>query len=176
MTDAKKLSMKNKTDTGYRTNIWNRNQLLTKLLIVGMILIIIFISGCVNQQKKHPQLTEQTVLEWKGKVSEVGIVSVVNFLLNNKGKEIELNGKHIITGKEKLDIKIKMLECCTKSEFEDVMELISKKGEVKSSNFNKREIHASVPADEIPKIDDIWNVAIIEFESEARTFWMGVIR
>lgn len=43
---------------------------------------------------------------------------MVNFLINNKDKEIELAGeKHTITGKEKLDVVINVLSCCEEREF-----------------------------------------------------------
>jgi len=104
------------------------------------------------------------------------LVRVVNFLGNNKGKEIELAGeKHTITGKEELIIKAVMLECCTKSEFDDILDSLSKIGVVKSSDFNKKEIQAELPADEIPKIADIWNVKRISLEPESRTLWMQVL-
>ena len=153
-----------------------KKNILTVSLVV-LFLIGVLTSGCIGKEESSigEQQTSAVVSGWKSAKSEGDLVRVVNFLLNNKGKEIELNGKHIITGKEKLNIKIKMLGCCTKPEFEDVMELISKKGEVKSSNFNKREFHASVPADEIQEIDDIWNVERIDFEPEARNFWMEVV-
>ncbi|MBU2441759.1 MAG: hypothetical protein KKA43_05500 [Nanoarchaeota archaeon] len=95
---------------------------------------------------------------------------------NNKGKEIELAGeKHIITGKEKLSIKVVMLECCTKKEFDNILDSLSKIGVVKSSDFDKKEIQADIPVDEVPKIADIWNVERIDFEPEARTFWIQVL-
>ena len=104
------------------------------------------------------------------------MVRVVDFLKNNKGKEIELAGeKHVITGKEELSIKVVMLECCTKREFDDILGSLSKIGVVRSSDFDKKEIQADIPVDEIPKIADIWNVERIDFEPEARIFWMQML-
>lgn len=121
-------------------------------------------------------LNTSAVSEWKGVVSEANLVEVVNFLISNNGKEIELAGKkHIITGKEELDVVVRMLHCCTLTEFRGLVNSISVNGKIRDSDFKGRVIYASVPADEIAKIDKVWNVERIEFESEARDFWMQVI-
>ena len=149
---------------------------------IGIILFIILcigISVFLSDNFLKPSTSDSTstiTSEWKNSKVEADLVSVVNFLENNKGKEIELAGeKHIITGKEELSIKIVMLECCTKSEFDDILDSISKVGVVRSSDFDKKEIQADMPADEIPKIADIWNVEKIDFEPEAHTFWTQVL-
>lgn len=109
---------------------------------------------------------------WKGTVSEAGLVTVVNFLINNKGKEIVIAGKkHTITGKEKLDIEIIALPCCDPKMF---YKDISAYGEVK--NFKFPSYRVSVPADEIPKIDKKGEVEKIKFEPEKRDFWMKAIQ
>ena len=122
------------------------------------------------------EMAPEITIKWKSRKVGSDLVRVVNFLENNKGKEIELAGeKHVITGKEKLGIKIVMLECCTKSEFNYLLDDFSKIGVVRGSDFDKKEIQADIPADEIPKIADIWNVERIDFELEARTFWTQVL-
>jgi len=147
------------------------------IISIGVIIFIgigIFLSG--NFFRPSTSDFTPTATEWKNNKVESDLVRVVNFLENNKGKEIELAGeKHLITGKEKLGIKVVMLECCTKSEFNYILDDFSKIGVVRGSDFDKKEIQADIPADEIPKIADIWNVERIDFESEARTFWMQVL-
>jgi hypothetical protein len=54
----------------------------------------------------------------KGSVTEADLAAVVNFLIDKKGKEIELAGKkHTITVKEKLDVVINVLAYCDEREF-----------------------------------------------------------
>ena len=116
--------------------------------------------------------TEEKGKPWEGAVTEAGLVTVVNFLINNKGKEIVLAGrKHTITGKEKLDLEIIALPCCDPKIF---YKDISAYGEIK--NFKFPSYHASVPADEIPKIDKTGEVEEIKFEPEKRDFWMKAIQ
>jgi len=115
---------------------------------------------------------EEKGKSWKGAVSEADLVTVVNFLINNKGKEIVLAGeKHTITGKEKLDIEIIAYSCCDPKKF---YKDISAYGEVK--NFKFPLYRVSVPADEIPKIDEYGEIAEIKFEPEKRDFWMKIIQ
>ena len=145
--------------------------------LIALFLMGVLISGCIGKEKSTigEQPTSAAVSEWKSAKSEDYLVKVVNFLIENKGREIEVAGEmHKVTGKEKLDVKIEMLGCCTGGEFNDLLESISARGEVKSSDFEQKTIHASVPADEIPKIDDVWNVARISFEPEARALWRQV--
>ncbi|MBU1256029.1 hypothetical protein KKH35_04110, partial [Patescibacteria group bacterium] len=78
-------------------------------------------------------------------------------------------------GKEEIGIKIIMLECCTKNEFAVILDDISKIGKVENSDFSKKEIFAELPAEEIPKIADIWNVERIEFQPEAKALWEPII-
>ncbi|MFH1592283.1 MAG: hypothetical protein ABIB47_02870 [Candidatus Woesearchaeota archaeon] len=151
-----------------------------KLIIslLGIILCVSLISVFLSSNFFRPSTSDFTgiVTEWKSDKVESDLVRVVNFMENNKGKEIELVGeKHIITGKEKLSIKVVMLECCTKKEFNDILDSLSKIGVVKSSDFDKKEIQADIPVDEVPKIADIWNVERIDFEPEARTLWTQVL-
>jgi len=117
---------------------------------------------------------EKGISKWKGNVTESDLVRVVNFLINNKGKEIDLAGKHKITGKERLDIEVAILECCSKEEFNKIVKTVSTYGKVKQSNFPS--IHASVAVDAIPKIDEIGIISTIKFEPEAHSFWMKVIK
>jgi len=157
-------------------DIMKKHKLITALL--GTILFISVIGIFLSSNYFRHSTSDISVItsEWENSKVESDLVKVVNFLENNKGKEIELAGeKHIITGKEKLGIRIMMLECCTKSEFDDLLGTLSKIGVVKSSDFDKKEIQTSIPADEIPKIANIWNVERIDFESEARIFWAQVL-
>ena len=151
-----------------------------KLIIslLGIILCISLISVFLSSNFFRSSTSDFTgiVTEWKSDKVESDLVKVVNFMENNKGKEIKLAGeKHVITGKEELGIKVVMLECCTKSEFDDILGSLSKIGVIKGSDFDKKEIQADISVDEIPKIADIWNVEKIDFEPEARTFWTQVL-
>ncbi|MBU4283760.1 MAG: hypothetical protein KKA61_02925 [Nanoarchaeota archaeon] len=144
-------------------------------IILCVSLISIFLSGNFFRPSTSDS-TDIITSEWKNSKVESDLVRVVDFLKNNKGKEIELAGeKHVITGKEELSIKVVMLECCTKREFDDILGSLSKIGVVRSSDFDKKEIQADIPVDEIPKIADIWNVERIDFEPEARIFWMQML-
>lgn len=54
-----------------------------------------------TQDSSSPNQSESTVSEWKSNKVDPDLVSLVNFLKGNIGKEIELAGeKHIIAGKE----------------------------------------------------------------------------
>jgi len=109
---------------------------------------------------------------WKGSVTEADLVTVVNFLINNKGKKFELDGKkHIITGKERLDVVINVLSCCDKESF---AKYISVFGEVKDVKFPS--FQASVPADAVPEIDENGEVTEIKFEPAEHVFWMNAIQ
>lgn len=109
---------------------------------------------------------------WKGAVTKEDLVVVVNFLMNNKGKEIELAGKkHTITGKEKLDVVITILPCCDERMFHKE---ISALGEVRNVKFPT--FYVTVPADAIPKIDKHGEITDIKLESKAREFWMKAIK
>jgi len=144
-------------------------------VILCISLIIIFLSGKFFRPSAN-DFTNKITKEWKNRKVESDLVRVVNFLENNKDKEIELAGeKHLITGKEKLGIKIVMLECCLKPEFDRIIDSLSKIGVVRGSDFDKREIQADIPADEIPKIADIWNVERIDFQPEAKALWEPII-
>lgn len=111
-------------------------------------------------------------ISWKGTVTDTDLVTVVNFLINNKGKEIVLDGKkHTITGKEELDVEIISLPCCAP---ENVNKEISAYGKVK--NFKFPLYHASVPAAEIMKLDKNGEIQSIKFESEQRDVWMKAIK
>lgn len=122
-------------------------------------------------------ISEPTILEWKNNKVESGLVNLVNFLEGNIGNEIELTDqKHIITGKEAVSIKITMLECCTKKEFAEMLDAISKTGLVRNSDFSQKEILAELPVEEIPKIAEIWNVEKISLESDAKILWKSIIK
>jgi len=67
---------------------------------------------------------------WKASVTDADLAVVIKFLINNKGKEIELVGRrNTITGKERLDVVITILPCCDERAF---IKYISTLGEVKS--------------------------------------------
>lgn len=109
---------------------------------------------------------------WKGSVTDADLAVVVNFLINKKGKEIELAGKkHTITGKEKLDVVITILPCCDERMFHKE---ISALGEVRNVKFPT--FYVTVPADAIPKIDKHGEITDIKLESKARGFWMKAIK
>ena len=134
----------------------------TWILIIFLMMMLFSSSG----------YAEETDKSWKGAVSEADLVTVVNFLTNNKDKEIELDGKkHTITGKEKLNIQITVLPCCDPKMF---YKDISAYGEVK--NFKFPSYRVSVPTDQIPKIDRTGEVQEIKFEPEKRDFWIKAIQ
>jgi hypothetical protein len=109
---------------------------------------------------------------WKGTATNEDLVVVVNFLINNKGKNIELAGKkHRITGKEKLDVVINILDCCDEREF---LNYISGFGKVKDVQFPA--FYLSVEADKVPEIDKKGDVVGIKLEPKAHDFWMKVIK
>jgi len=115
---------------------------------------------------------EEKDKSWKGAVSEADLVTVVNFLINNKGKEIELaGGKRVITGKEELDVEITILICCDEKVFR---KYISTFGIVKDVKFPT--FHSTVPADAIPEIDKHGEITAIKFESRARELWMNAVK
>jgi len=157
--------------------LWKKHK---KLIIIslGVILCISLIIFSTNFFKTFSfSKSEKATLEWKNNKVESDLVRIVNFLENNKGKYIELAGeKHIITSKEELSIKIVMLECCTKSEFDDILGSLSKIGVVRGSDFDKKEIQADIPVDEISKIADIWNVERIELEPKSEDIWIQLIK
>ena len=120
----------------------------------------------------NPINSKSTRLEWKSSKVDPELVRIVNFLEENIGKEIELSGKgHLITSQETISIKIIMLECCTKGEFAEMLDNISKIGKVKGSDFSKKEILAELPANEIPKIAEIWNVKRIDLEQKSKDMY-----
>jgi len=137
------------------------------IVLLGMSLLSLDVSIGAGEKEKG-------ISKWKGNVTEADLVRVVNFLINNKGKEIDLAGKHKITGKERLDIEVVILPCCSKEEFNKVVKTVSTYGNVKKSNFPS--IHASVAVDDIPKIDEIGIISTIKFKPEAHSFWMKVIQ
>lgn len=109
---------------------------------------------------------------WKGSVTETDLVKVVNFLMNNKGKEIKLGGKkHTITGKEKLDIEITVLQCCDEGKFRKYVSTLGIVKDVKFPTF-----HATVPADAIQELDKNGEVTEIMFAPEVKDFWMKAIK
>ncbi|MBU2445580.1 MAG: hypothetical protein KJ666_08415 [Bacteroidetes bacterium] len=109
---------------------------------------------------------------WKGAVTEADLVKVVNFLINNKGKEIKLDGKkHTIKGKEELDVEITVLSCCDEQEFRKYIHVFGKVKDVKFPTF-----HARIPADKIPQIDKNGEVTEINFTPEAHDFWMNALK
>lgn len=109
---------------------------------------------------------------WKGAATEKDLVVVVNFLINNKGKEIKLGGeKHKVTGKEELDVVINVLDCCDERGFLNYISVFGKVKDVKFPAF-----YVSVPADKIPEIDKNGEVTNIKFEPKARDFWMNAIK
>ena len=145
-------------------------------LILPSIVVVLIASGLVLYYKGFSTVgyaeAEERGKLWKVDVTEAGLVTVVNFLINNKGKEIVLAGeKHIITGKEKLDVEIIAMNCCDPESF---YKDISAYGEVKNFEFSSYRV--SVPAEQIPKIDKIGDVAEIKFKPEAHDFWMKTIK
>lgn len=135
------------------------------------ILIIILLSMVLFLSLGYPE-AEDKGKPWKGTVTEADLVVVVNFLIDNKGKEIVLAGKkHTITGKEKLDVEIIALPCCDPKMF---YKDISAYGEV--NNFKFPSYRVSVPADEIPKIDKTGEVTEIKLTPEAHDVWMKAIQ
>ena len=154
--------------------------IISTSIIICIGLVVFLSSNFFTTPTKNPTsavISGPTVSEWKSGKVESGLVKLVNFLKRNIGKEIVLDGEtHLATGKEMIGIKVVMLECCTKGEFADILDDVSKTGKVRSSNFSQKEIIAELPADEIPKIADIWNVERIDFEPEAGTFWAPVLK
>jgi len=168
--------------------ICKASELVKKYKKLTMILIgvIIFVGGGVfvasnfliapTQDLSNPNHQKSVAFEWRNNKAESELVKLVNFLKRNIGKEIELGGeKHLVTGKEMIGIKVIMLECCTKGEFAEILDNISKIGKVRGSDFSKKEILAELPADEIPKIADIWNVETISLEPNAKILWESII-
>jgi hypothetical protein len=153
---------------------------ISEKLIIGLVCILcaslaVWFFG--THFSKSSLISNQSVSEWKSDKVDPDLVNVVNFLENNKGREIELNGKkRVITGEEKLDVTIKMLKCCTKKEFDDILGSLSTIGEVSSSNYEQKLIQVSVPANKVPDLADIWNLEKISFEAKARAFWIKIIR
>ncbi|MBU4314732.1 MAG: hypothetical protein KJ821_08085 [Actinobacteria bacterium] len=153
-----------------------------KLLIslLGIILCASLISVFLSGNFFRPSTSDSTGMiraEWKNSKADSDLVRVVNFLEENIGKEIELaEEKQVITGREALSIKIIMLECCTKGEFAEILNNISKIGKVKASDFSKKEIFAELPANEIPKIAEIWNVETISLELESKILRESIIK
>jgi len=134
----------------------------TWILIILLSLTLFSSSGYAEEKGKS----------WKGAVSEADLVTVVNFLINNKGKEIVLAGeKHTITGKEKLDVEITVLSCCPEKQ---MRKYISDFGIVKDVKFPT--FHATVPTDAIPEIDKNGEITDIKFESKARGLWVNAIK
>lgn len=148
-------------------------------IIICIGLVVFLSSNFFTTPTKNPTsavISEPTVSEWKSGKAESGLVKLVNFLKRNIGKEIVLDGEtHLATGKEMIGIKVVMLECCTKGEFADILDDVSKIGKVRSSNFSQKEIIAELPTDEIPKIADIWNVEVISLEPDAKILWKSII-
>lgn len=154
--------------------------IISTSIIIFIGLAIFAVSNFFLPSVRNSALTinpESTILEWINIKAELELVRTVNFLKGNIGKEIKLEGeKHLITGKEMISIKVIMLECCTKGEFREMLDNISKIGKVKSSDFSEKEIQAGLLADEIPKIADIWNVETISLEPEAKILWESIIK
>jgi len=153
-----------------------------KLIIslFGIILCVSLVSVFLSGNFFRPSTSDSTGIiraEWKNSKADSDLVRVVNFLEENIGKEIEFAGeKHTITGRKALSIKIIMLECCTKGEFAEILNNISKIGKVKAFDFSKKEVLAELPADEIPKIAEIWNVERIDFEQKSKDIWLKLIK
>jgi len=148
-------------------------------VIIGIGLAIFAITNFLSPSARNsasPINPESTILEWRNNKAESELVRIVNLLKGNIGKEIELNGRHLITGKEMISIKIIMLECCTKEEFAEMLNNILKLGKVKGSDFSNKEILAELPTDEIQKIADIWNVETITLEPDAEILWESIIK
>ena len=136
----------------------------TWILIILLSTALFSSSGYVEAKEKGNP--------WEGSVTEADLVAVVNFLINNKGKEIELAGKkHTITGKEELDVEITVLPCCDEKVFR---KYISTYGIVKDVKFPT--FHVTVPADAIQEIDKHGEITAIKFESKARKLWMNAVK
>jgi len=132
------------------------------ILIIVLSMTLFSSSGYAEERGKS----------WKGTVSEAGLVEVVNFLMNNKGKEIELAGKkHAITGKEKLAVEITVLQCCDEKAFRKYISTFGVVKDVKFPTFN-----VTLPADAIPKIDEHGEIVNIKLESKAHEIWMNTLK
>jgi len=128
-------------------------------------------TGEINQ-KEQSKPTPAVKTKWEVAVTKSDLAIVVNFLINNKGKEIELSGeKYVITGKEKLDVEITVLLCCDEKM---LRRYISTFGIVKDVKFPT--FYSTVPANAIPEIDKYGEVEEIKFDPEERDFWMRVIQ
>ncbi|MFH1601909.1 MAG: hypothetical protein ABIB61_03060 [Candidatus Shapirobacteria bacterium] len=128
-----------------------------------------------TQDLSNTNQLESIKSEWKSNKVDPDLVDLINFLEGNIGKEIELAGeKQIITGNEGLSIKIKMLECCTKREFAEILDLISKTGRVIDSDFSQKKIIGELPANEIPKVAEIWNVERIDLEQKSKDMYSAL--
>ncbi|MBU2572859.1 MAG: hypothetical protein KKH28_02120 [Elusimicrobia bacterium] len=125
-----------------------------------------------TKPKEKYKSTTAVEIKWKGTVTEADLVKVANFLINNKGKEIELTGeKHVITGKEELDVEITVLPCCDEKMFHKSISTFGIVRDVKFPTF-----HATVPANAIPEIDKNGEITAIKFESRARELWMNAVK
>lgn len=134
-------------------------------------ILVILLSMALFSSSGYVEAEENGKL-WKGAATEKDLVVVVNFLMNNKGKEIKLGGeKHKVTGKEKLDVVIAFMPCCDEG---DAFKKASAFGKVSKVEFP--DFYASIPADKIPEIDKIGEVMGIKLEPKAHDFWMKVIK
>ncbi|MCG2708718.1 MAG: cytochrome c [Thermodesulfovibrionales bacterium] len=129
------------------------------------------ITASPSKEKPVSTLTATTVdIKWE--TTNPDLVTAVNYLINNKGKEIKLAGKkHTITGKEGLDVEITVLDCCDEESFRKYISTLGVVKDVKFPTF-----HATLPADAIPKIDKQGEVTGIKFEPKARELWMNAIK
>ena len=132
-------------------------------------ILIIFLSMTLFSSSGY---AEEKGKSWKGAVSEADLVKVVNFLMNNKGKEIKLDEKkHTITGKEELNIQITILPCCNENMFR---KYISTFGVVKDVKFPT--FYAIVSADAIQELDKNGEIVEIKFAPKARDLWIKAIQ
>ncbi len=144
---------------------------MTKRIFLVIIVLSVLVSGCNSQKsgEKHPANITPSL--WQSDKADSDLVRVVNFLINNKGKEVELAGeKYKITGKGKLNIEIKILSCCDEMGFR---KYISAFGEVEDVKFPT--FHASLPADTIPEFEKNGEITEIRLEPEANELWMKVL-
>lgn len=134
--------------------------------------ILIILLGMALSSPTGYVKAEEKGKSWKGSVTETDLVAVVNFLMDNKGKEIKLGGKkHTITGKEELDIEITVLLCCDEKAF---LKYLSTFGIVKDVKFPT--FYATLPAGAIKELDKHGEVTEVKFAPKVKDFWMNAIK
>lgn len=107
---------------------------------------------------------------------EDDLEQVYYFLMNNVGKEVKLAGeKHVITGKEEIDIMIELESCCkAKDLFDYAVNSVSELGEVRDAKFEELLVYAGLPVEKIPELATL-PINKIGFEPESRKYWTQVL-